>query len=419
MRIKAAVQTDWKFEQGVTTSTSSPGDELDRLVELCCREEASDLHLTPNLPPYLRINGRLEAMDNCGKLSAAMIETFIHRLTDKDGLERLEASGSQDGAFTSLSGVRFRFNIMRHQGELSLILRRLEERFRTLAELGIPEQLYKLCDLNSGLVLVAGPTGAGKSTTLASLLDRINQTRACHLVTIEDPIEYVHRPKLALIRQRQIGTDASNFNDALQSSLRQDPDVILVGEIRDQATIQTAITAAEAGHLVFSTVHASDTVGAVDRLVSMFSTHEQVGMRCELSRVLRAVIAQHLLPVEQSEPPGQTPAIKPTDRRKTAGESSKPKRAQRVAICEIMIGNTAVSNLIATGKTTQLYSLLEAGEADGMQSFDRDLARLWIGQLISEQTATRMSRNPKVMKEQADMQRRRQAGPTAMRRNMR
>src|SRR5262249_41993629 len=202
---------------------------------------------------------------------------------------------------------------------------RLEDRFRGLAELGLPESLYELCNLPDGLVVVCGPTGAGKSTTLATMLDRVNQTRRCHVITIEDPIEYIHPPALSLISQRQVGSDAGTFNDALVASLRQDPDVILVGEIRDLATIRTAITAAETGHLVFTTVQAGDCVGAVERLVSVFPADEQAGVRRQLSLVLRAIIAQHLLIVDGAG-----------GNLNGNGQPALPVRRSRVAVSEVL-----------------------------------------------------------------------------------
>ncbi|MGA2255907.1 MAG: ATPase, T2SS/T4P/T4SS family, partial [Thermoguttaceae bacterium] len=253
--------------------------QLDALLAECVRQDASDLHLAAGLPPYLRVEGLLEPQPQRPALSPADIEGIAAVLAA--GLDRrpLETTGSLDGAITGAAGTRYRFNVFRRQGTLSISIRRLEDRFRTLAELGFSDTLYRLCDLPDGLIVVAGPTGAGKSTTLATLLDRINCTRACHMITIEDPIEYIHVPRKALVNQRQIGRDASSFNDALVASLRQDPDVILVGEIRDLNTIRTAIAAAETGHLVFTTVHAGDCVGTIERLVSVFPTDEQDGIR--------------------------------------------------------------------------------------------------------------------------------------------
>jgi twitching motility protein PilT len=270
---------------------------------------------------------------------------------------------------------------------LAIALRRLEDRFRSLAELGMPESLYELCDLPDGLVVVCGPTGAGKSTTLASLIDRINRTRRCHIVTIEDPIEYLHAPLRSLVNQRQVGTDAATFNDALVASLRQDPDVILVGEIRDLATVRTAITAAETGHLVLTTVHAGDCVGAIERLVSVFPADEQAGIRRQIAMVLRTIIAQHLLIADGSA--GQ--------------KSDAANKRDRVAASEVLMVNAAVGNLIATAKGSQIYSTMETGSAQGMQTLEQDLARLLVANVISENTAFTLARNPAIVRDRANL----------------
>jgi twitching motility protein PilT len=273
-------------------------------------------------------------------------------------------------------------------------LRRLEDRFRSLAELGLPDELYRLCDLSDGLIVVAGPTGCGKSTTLATMLDRINQTRPCHMITIEDPIEYLHTTSKALVNQRQVGTDTSGFYEALVASLREDPDVILVGEIRDLNTIRTAIVAAETGHLVFTTVHASDCVGTIERLVSVFPADEQDGIRRQLSLVLRAIIAQHLLVADGSTPNGHTNGWH------GPAEAAPPRRS-RVVASEILMANPAVANLIATARSNQIYSAMETGAAGGMQTLEHDLARLWVAGKISETTAVAMARNPSILRERA------------------
>jgi len=288
---------------------------------------------------------------------------------------------------SSPDGVRFRFNIFRRQSEISIALRRLEDRFRTLTELGMPESLYNLCDLRDGLVVISGPTGAGKSTTLATLLDRINQTRAGHIITIEDPIEYLHAPVRCVVNQRQVGLDAPSFNGALVDAMRQDPDVILVGEIRDLDTIRTGIIAAETGHLVFTTLHAGDCVGAVERLVAVFPSDEQEGIRRQLSLVLRAIVAQHLLV-----------AVKPDERH--VAESMPC-----VAASEILMVTPAVANLIATGKSAQIYSAMETGTSLGMQTLEQDLARLWNAGRITEAAAMALARNPSVVRDRAALAR--------------
>ncbi|HWA98383.1 MAG TPA: ATPase, T2SS/T4P/T4SS family, partial [Pirellulales bacterium] len=294
----AVVDPDVK--QPAARTDSTPNDHgvrstIAALIDRCIALDASDLHIAPGLPPYFRVHGVLQADADLGVLPAEQTSAFAAELAAVAGRAPLAGPGSIDGAFTAHDGTRFRFNLFRRQGQMSIALRRLEDKFRTLGELGLPNELYELCDLSHGLVIVSGPTGAGKSTTLATLLDRINHTRRCHMVTIEDPIEYLHAPLQSLINQRQVGADTESFNEALVASLRQDPDVILVGEIRDLATIRTAITAAETGHLVFTTVHAGDCVGTIERLVSVFPADEQAGIRRQLSLVLRAIIAQHLL----------------------------------------------------------------------------------------------------------------------------
>ena len=226
------------------------------------------------------------------------------------------------------------------------------------------------------------------ATTLATLIDRINQTRRAHIVTIEDPIEYPHRSSKSLVNQRQVGLDAGSFNDALVASLRQDPDVILVGEIRDLATIRTAITAAETGHLVFTTVHAGDCVGTIERLVSVFPADEQNGIRRQLSLVLRCIIAQHLLVADGEQ--GILPAA-----------ADGTMRRRRIVVSEVLTATDAVSHLIAAGKSAQIYSSMESGGNQGMQTLEESLAKLWTGGWISEQTATNMARNPAVVRDRA------------------
>ena len=361
---------------------------LQRMLRDCVTADASDLHVAPGLAPFMRIHGILEAQDKYGVLSSQVTQALGEVLSRGFDRGSLNTTGSIDGALTAQDGTRFRFNVFRRQGSISIALRRLEERFRTLADLGLPDSLYDLCAQPDGLVVVAGPTGAGKSTTLATLIDRINQTRRAHIVTIEDPIEYLHRSSKSLVNQRQVGLDAGSFNDALVASLRQDPDVILVGEIRDLATIRTAITAAETGHLVFTTVHAGDCVGTIERLVSVFPADEQNGIRRQLSLVLRCIIAQHLLVADGEQ--GILPAA-----------ADGTVRRRRIVVSEVLTATDAVSHLIAAGKSAQIYSSMESGGNQGMQTLEESLANLWTGGWISEQTATNMARNPAVVRDRA------------------
>ncbi|MEZ6087077.1 MAG: PilT/PilU family type 4a pilus ATPase [Pirellulaceae bacterium] len=367
--------------------------ELERLLSVSVETGASDLHLSSGLPPMQRINGEIFALANDGALTAEQLDGYVSHLACGTNLLNYETTGSLDGAISSATGVRFRFNIYRRQNANSIALRRLEDRLHSLADLGLSEKLYEVCDHSHGLVVVAGPTGSGKSTTLAAFLDRINQTRRTHIITIEDPIEYLHPPRMALVNQRQIGTDASSFNDALVAAMRQDPDVILVGEIRDLSTIRTAITAAETGHLVFTTVHAGSCIGTIERLVSVFPADEQPGVRQQLALVMRWIIAQQLVIADG-------PAI--TESTQATGIASR----RRVVASEVLRNTDAVANLIATAKTSQIVSSMEAGGSLGMKTMEHDLARLWNEGYLTEATASRLSRNADIMRERAEKIRR-------------
>lgn len=362
--------------------TNFPAATLDRYLALCIERDGSDIHFSPGLAPHIRHHGDLAPMEGEPSFSGAAIRELANELFRRvgGGFDQMPR-GSFDGAVTSESGVRFRFNVFRRQGEVALALRRLEDRFRALSELGLPETLRQFCELRDGLVVVSGPTGAGKSTTIATLLDHVNRTRRGHIITIEDPIEYLHAPVQCVVNQRQVGLDAPTFNDALVASLRQDPDVVLVGEIRDLETVRTAISAAETGHLVLTTLHAGDCVGSIERLVSVFPADEQDGIRRQLALVLRGVVAQRLLPAA------------PTNGSEGA--------TRRVACSEILVGTPAVANLIATGKSAQIYSAMETGTGVGMQTFEQDLARLWVARRITEATALTMARNPQVLRDRA------------------
>jgi twitching motility protein PilT len=374
---------------------------LGDLLAECVRRDASDLHLAPDLPPYLRVEGVLEPLSERPRVSPTEIEAVAAWMTRGLDQTPLHATGSLDGALTGASGARYRFNVFRRQGQLAISIRQLEDRFRTLPELGLSESLYRMCDLPDGLIVVAGPTGAGKSTTLAAFLDRINQTRRCHMITIEDPIEYIHTSKTALVNQRQVGTDTCGFYEALVASLREDPDVILVGEIRDLNTIRTAIVAAETGHLVFTTVHAGDCVGTIERLVAVFPADEQDGIRRQLALVLRTVIAQHLLVADGPAAGRGVPFFSKDGRgeKTSAAESAAPPRRTRVVTSEVLIVTPAVANLIASAKANQIYSAMEAGGAAGMQTLEQDLARLWVAGRISETSAVAMAKNPNVLRD--------------------
>ena len=362
---------------------------LDALLEAAFQRKASDLHLSAGHAPHFRQEGRLAPAEDWEVLDTTDLTDLAGVLGTMTAKGNAPEIGALDGALTSADGSRFRFNVYRSSGTYSIALRRLEDRIRSLTELGLPASLYSLADYSHGLVLIAGPTGSGKTTTLATLLDRINQTRECHIITIEDPVEYIHHSNKALVDQREVGQDTASFNDALVASLRQDPDVILVGEIRDLNTIRTAVTAAETGHLVFATVHSGDCIGSIDRLVSVFHSDEQPGVRRQLAMVLRAIVAQRLVIADGKQ-------VKQEMEEKWEGDPTSA-RTKLVLSSEVMMVTNPVANLISQAKDAHIYTIMETSRADGMYTADECLAHLLRERLISERTARGLARNPKVM----------------------
>lgn len=344
---------------------------------------ASDIHASVGEPIYYRVDGKLysehftELPQN--RFTPSEAAAFANSILTDTQQQQLNIRGSVDGAFSLDVENRFRFNAFHRNNEICFAFRRLANAVPALDQLGLSERLYDLCELTDGLVLVAGPTGSGKSTTIASMIDRINHTRSCHIVTIEDPVEFIHRSDQALVNQRQIGTDVKSFSQALLDAVRQDPDVILVGELRDVETIRTAITAAETGHLVFASVHAGDCKTAVERLIGAFSAEEQNLAQRLVATVLRTVIVQHLLP-RQSNP----------------AREDEPD-STRVLASEVMHVNSAVSNLIASSNLNQIASIIQTSGDEGMWTLDDSLAKLWRARLISEKTARSLARNPEIL----------------------
>ena len=350
--------------------------------------EASDLHLAPRNRPQFRLHGTLREVEAFPDiLEEEDMAALAEELSGGPVESAIPETGSLDGALTAgeNSEGRFRFNIYRRLPGYAIALRRLENQFRSLEQLGLPDTLQKWCGLPDGLVLVAGPTGSGKSTTLATLIDHINRTRPVHVITIEDPVEYLHVSDRALVDQRQIGTHAADFQAALVSSLRQDPDVILVGEIRERETIRTAITAAETGHLVFATVHAPDCAGAIQRVVSVFPADEQSGVLRQLSMNLRGVLTQHLVPADG-------PA---TGERQDFSSGSRT----RVLLSEILQVNRAAANLISKGHFMHIPSTMETGSRDGMQTLEQSLHSWVLSGHLLPATALSYTKNPKVLKQ--------------------
>ncbi len=330
-------------------------DILARARTLGC----SDVHLTPGRPCLFRLHGRL--LPSGLELGAQDTEKLILSMCLPSQRGALENGADVDFSFETPDGFRHRANIYRQGGGIAAAVRLLSDSIPTLEALGLPPVLQTLADYPRGLVLVTGPTGSGKSTTLAAMIDFINTRKPVHILTIEDPIEYVHKDKAALIHQREAGRDVGSFADALRSALREDPDVILVGEMRDYETISAAVTAAETGHLVLSTLHTTGAAQTVDRIVDACPVEGQRQMRVQLASVLRGVVTQALVPLASGE--------------------------GRVAATEILVGSDAVLNLIRESKTFQLPSCMQSGQAAGMHTLDMDLSSLFRRGLITRQTA--------------------------------
>ena len=339
---------------------------LRSLLDRCLELQASDVHLSTGLTPIFRIHGSLKT-DGKHCLNASEIASIVSLLLSTTKQNELQGIGHVDLGYSLPNKERFRINIYLEMNKTAIAIRHLDNCFKSMQQLHLPPQLETITDFKHGLVLVCGSTGSGKSTTLASMLHAINKTRKCHILTIEDPVEFVHENINSMIHQRELGTDVSSFASSLRASLRQDPDVIMVGEMRDLETMKAALTAAETGHLVFSTLHTGDAVGVVERLIGSFPGDEQVVARTRIASALKAVIAQRLIPVEEGN--GRVPAT------------------------EILIVNNGVSNLIASGKTSQIYSSMESGKAEGMQTLEQSLYSMVKDHWISSQTALGYSKN--------------------------
>ena len=319
------------------------------LLRLMVDANASDLHLEAGSAPVLRLNGDLRPQD-LPALSAGAIEAIFGEIADEDLRRRFDDEKELDFSCTEEGIGRFRVNAAKQRGSIALAFRLVRDRIPSLQDLGLPDICGNLALKPRGLVLVTGPTGCGKSTTLASMIDHLNNRERRHIISIEDPIEYIHANKLCIISQRELGPDTLSFEAALIHTLRQDPDVILVGEMRDLATISAALTAAETGHLVLTTLHTPSAPQTVDRIIDVFPPHQQQQVRVQLSLVLEAVLCQTLLP--------------------------RADGSGRVAAVEIMVATSAVRNLIREGKTHQLLNVVQTGAQSGMRTLDQDLAAL-------------------------------------------
>jgi twitching motility protein PilT len=337
------------------------------LLEVVDRK-ASDLHLTAGAPPMLRQRGRLVALESYPRLTPEDTREFIYSILTTEQRRRLETDLQLDFAYVVPGRARFRVNAYFQRGAVAAAFRLIPSEIVPIDSLGLPPIVHELTRRPRGLVLVTGPTGSGKSTTLAAMIDEINQTREEHIVTIEDPIEFVHAHKRCIINQRELGNDATSFASALKAALRQDPDVILVGEMRDLDTISTALTAAETGHLVFATLHTQDAPQTIDRIIDVFPPAQQAQIRVQLSVTLQGVITQQLLPTADG--------------------------AGRCVACEVLVPTAAVRNLIREGKIHQIPSVIQTGAAQGMQSMDSALATLVRAGTITQELAEARSSSP-------------------------
>jgi twitching motility protein PilT len=345
-------------------------DLVDVLLEVLERD-ASDLHLTVGSPPIIRINGTLERLDY-PRLSANDTRELIYSILSQDQRQRLENEWEIDFSYSVPGRARFRVNAYFQRNSLGAAFRLIPITIKRLEELGLPPALHDLTKKPRGFVVVTGPTGSGKSTTLAAMIDEINESRDEHIMTIEDPIEFLHRHKKCMVNQREVGADTKSFNRALKSVLRQDPDIILVGEMRDTETMATALTAAETGHLVFATLHTQDAPQTIDRIIDVFPPHQQEQIRVQLSTTLMGVCTQQLLPTADGR--------------------------GRVVACELLMPTPAVRNLIREGKTHQIYSVMQTGTQYGMQTMDAALADLVRRRAITTDLAVKRSSTPDELK---------------------
>jgi twitching motility protein PilT len=323
---------------------------INELLSYLVSAGGSDLHLSAGSPPNFRVDGDLVQREDLPPIPPRVLQEMVYSVLTQSQRERFEENLELDTAYSVVNLGRFRMNVLKQRGSIGTVFRFIPYKIASVEELGLPFVVSSFAELPRGLVIVTGPTGSGKSTTLAAIVDQINSSRPSHIVTIEDPIEFLHSSKRSLVDQREVGTDTKSFASALRHVLRQDPDVILVGEMRDLETVSSAITAAETGHLVMGSLHTQDAPQAIDRMIDIFPTNQQSQVRIQLASTIQGIVTQQLLP-------------------HASGRG-------RVAAVEVVVGTPAVRNLIREGKTHQIYSAMQAGAQFGMQTMDSCLAKL-------------------------------------------
>jgi twitching motility protein PilT len=343
-------------------------NSIDELLENMVEVNASDLHVTTGTPPAIRVRGEVERLDGFEALTPEETQQLLYRILSSEQQKLLELNRQLDFSYSIPGLARFRVNVYFQRESIGAAFRLIPTELKTLEELGIPSSLHVLAEKPRGLVLVTGPTGSGKSTTLAALIDEINRNRSEHILTIEDPIEFLHRHKRCIVNQREIGPDAKSFAEALRAALRQDPDVILVGEMRDLETISTALTAAETGHLVFGTLHTQSAPSTIDRIIDVFPAEQQEQVRIQIANSLQGVVTQALLPT--ADKMGRVPAL------------------------EILLPDDAVRNLIRQGKVEQIYSVMQTNTGRGMQTMEQSLGELIMRRIVEFEDGLSRSSRP-------------------------
>ncbi len=346
---------------------------LPQLLKILVDEEGTDLHLTTNSPPLIRVNGKIKALEH-DVLNPQDTKTMVYSILNENQKYKFEENWELDFSFGVKGVARFRGNIFRQRGSIAAAFRRIPYKIKKLGELGLPPVVSSFAEKHRGLVLVTGPTGSGKTTTLAGLIDKVNEERPCHIITIEDPIEYLHPNKKAIVNQRELFADTKGFAPALKSVLREDPDVVLIGEMRDLETIQAAITIAETGHLTFATLHTNSAAQTINRIIDVFPPHQQEQIRTQLSMNLEGIVTQALLP--------------------------KIDNSGRALAVEILIPNHAIRHLIRDNKIHHIYTSMQTGqEKHGMVTFNQSLANLFTKRIVSYEEVMNLSHNHKELDE--------------------